>query len=102
MNVFKRIIEFLRKTQNDNDSKVTLMLCVGNREIVGDEYDTLAGYNRSIQSTEFGSLLFYQLLDKYGHFLRVRGRKDGIEYAYDFGNEKNLNNFVEECERYLN
>lgn len=105
----KMIGRFLRKKFGNDSSNtddisvadVTVLLRCGSREIVGDEYNKLARMNAKIQETEFGSLLFYQWLSKYGIYQHLHGREDGIEYAYNFQTEENLNSFVEECSRYL-
>lgn len=99
----KKIKSFLKRKEEEGSSVkgVPILLRCGEREIVGDEYNTLALYNSRIQSTEFGSLLFCQLMDKYGQYEHVYGREDGIKYAYDFGTENNLASFVKECRRYL-
>lgn len=101
--LFKKLMSAIKKKdeQGSSGNGVTVLLRCGEREIEGNEYDTLAMYNQRIQSTEFGILLFHQMLDKYGKLQHVYGRTDGIEYAYNFGTETNLTSFVNECRRYL-
>lgn len=103
INLFKRKKWDVQKEGNKerNQKECTIILRCGEREIIGDEYNTLAQYNRRMHSTEFGKALFYKMMNRYGKCQRVYGRDDGIEYAYDFGNESNLISFVKECRRYL-
>lgn len=89
------------KEESSGHQIQNLLLRCGEREIVGEEYNTLASYNHRMRATEFGTILHYRIMLKYGTCQHVYGRDDGIIYAYNFGTEENLKGFIKECRRYL-